>query len=97
MLDTFKDNFRTKYRTLDRGDKDRDPGLVCSDCGQSRDTQSHFLVCPAWEEDRDRLDLSCIKDMVLYFQRVLKGREDKKRKERKEKERMDSEKKGSSP
>ena len=45
------------------------------------------------EEDRNRLDLSCIEDMVLYFQRVLKGREDKKRKERKEKERKDREKK----
>ena len=66
--------------------EDSDPGVVCSDCGQSRDTQSKCLVCPAWEEDRDRLELSCIEDMVHYFQRVLKGREDKKRKE---KERMD--------
>ena len=36
-----------------------------------------------------------IEDMVLYFQRVLKGRDDKKRKEkeRTEKERTDSERK----
>ena len=26
MLDTFKDNYRSKYRTLDRGEEDRDPG-----------------------------------------------------------------------
>ena len=37
------------------------------------------------------MDLSCIEDMVLYFQRVLKGRDDKKRKERKEKERTEKE------
>ena len=41
MVETFKDNFRTKYQTLARGEEDRDPGLVCGDCGQSRDSQSH--------------------------------------------------------
>ena len=32
-------------------------------------------------------------DMVLYFQRVLKGREDKKKKDRKAKERTEKERK----
>ena len=36
-------------------------------------------------EARERLDLSCIEDVVIYFQRVLKGREERKDKERKEK------------
>ena len=93
MLESFKDNYRTKYRTLSRGQEDRDPGLRCSDCGQSRDSQSHCLVCPAWLEARERLDLLCIEDVVIYFQRVLKGREEKKDKERKEKNRKEKEKK----
>ena len=40
----------------------------------------------------DRLDLTCIENIVLYFQRLLKGREDKKKKERKEKERTEKDK-----
>ena len=82
MLETFKDNYRSKYRTLGRGEEDRDPGLLCGDCGLASDSQSHCLTCPAWAEDRDRLDLSCIEDLVKYFQRVLRGREDKSRKAR---------------
>ena len=83
MVETFRDNFRSKYRTLDKGEEDRDPGLQCGDCGQSRDTQSHCLVCPAWAEARDRLDLSCIGDMVIFYQRVLKGRDEKEKRRRK--------------
>ena len=83
MVDTFKDNFRSKYRTLERGEEDRDPGLRCGDCGQSRDTQSHCVVCPAWAAARDRLDLSCIGNMVVFFQRVLKGRDEKEKRRRK--------------
>ena len=83
MLDSFKDNYCCKYRTLDRGQEDMDPGLQCGDCGQDRDSQSHCLVCPAWAEARDRLDLSCIGDMVLYYQRVLKGRDEKEKKRKK--------------
>ena len=75
------------------GEEDRDPGLLCGDCGQSRDSQSHRLVCPAWQKDRERLDLACIEDVVIYFQRVLKGREEKKDKERKEKKRRERERK----
>ena len=93
MLETFKDNYRTKYRTLGRGEEDRDPGLLCSDCGQSRDSQSHCLTCPAWQEARERLDLSCIGDIVVYFQRVLRGREVKKDEERKEKRKREKERK----
>ena len=83
MMDSFKDNFRSKYRTLDRGEADRDPGLQCGDCGQSRDSQSHCMVCPAWAEARERLNLACIGDMVVYYQRVLKGREENEKKRRK--------------
>ena len=82
MVDTFRDNFRSKYRTLPRGQEDRDPGLQCGDCGLDRDSQIHCLDCPAWAEARDRLDLHCMEDMVTYFRRVLKGREDKEKERR---------------
>ena len=42
----------------------------------------HCLDCPAWAEARDRLDLHCMEDMVTYFRRVLKGREDKEKERR---------------
>ena len=84
MLDTFQDNFRTKYRTLGRGEEDMDPDLFCDDCGQSHDSQSHFVICPTWQEARGRMDLTWIEDIVLYFQRVLRGREQKKDMKRKD-------------
>ena len=74
MVDTFRDNFRSKYRTLPRGQED---------CGQDRDSQIHCLDCPAWAEARDCLDLHCMEDMVTYFRKVLKGREDKEKERRK--------------
>ena len=83
MVDTFCNNFWSKYRTLPWGQEDRDPGLLCGDCGQDRDTQIHCLDCPAWAEARDRLDLHCMEDMVTYFRRVLMGREDKEKERRK--------------
>ena len=82
MVETFKDNFQSKYWTKDRGEEDMDPGLQCGDCGQARDTQSHCLVCPAWAEARDRVDLSCIEDIVMFYQQVLKGREENDKRRR---------------
>ena len=97
MLEPFKDNFRSRYRTMERGHEEEDPGLRCKDCMDksppARDSQVHCLVCPAWSDLREDLDLTdvrCIEDMVIYFQRVLKAREAKsdreKKQRRKEKE-----------
>ena len=47
---------------MERGEEDKDPGLTCEDCGQAQDSQSHCLICPAWIEARDRLDLEDIND-----------------------------------
>ena len=77
------DNFRSKYRTLDRGEEDRDPGLQYGDCGQSLISQSHCLVCPAWTEARGRLDLTRIEHLVVFYLTVLRGREEKEKKRRK--------------
>ena len=91
MLEPFKDNFRSKYRTLERGQEEEDPGLRYKNCQDSpppaRDSQVHCLVCPAWShlrEDLDLTDVRCIEDMVTYFQRVIKAREAKSDREKKE-------------
>ena len=83
MTKTFKDNFISKYRTLERGEEDRYPGLQCEDCGQSRDSHSHCKVCAAWLEARDRLDMEEIIDLVTYFlEFFIDRRTRKKRPER---------------
>ena len=82
LVAMFKDNFRNKHRTLPRGEEDEDQGLLCGDCEGSRDTQAHCLVCPAWELAREGLNFTFVEDMVLYFRRVLEGREERREEER---------------
>ena len=59
---------------------------TCSGCssvtadGQlegSRDTQSHIMVCKGYQEMRQDLDLNKDKDLVKYFDMVIKERLDK--------------------
>ena len=55
-------------------------------------------MCPAWEhlrEDLDITDVRCIDDMVTYFRRVIKAREEKsdKEKRRRKAEREEEERK----
>ena len=97
MLESFKDNYRSKYRTLARGDEDEDPGLACSYCEvtpYARDSQAHCLACPAWQDLRENLDLTFIEDIVTFFRRVLRARADReeKEKERRKKERDEEQK-----
>ena len=82
LVETFRDNFRSKYRTLPRGQEEDDPGLQCEDCEESRDTQAHCLVCPAWQVAREGLNLAFMEDMVIYFRKVLEGREERREEER---------------
>ena len=102
MLQYFKDNFRNNYRTMNRGEEEYDPGLRCQDCqdkpSPARDSQVHCLICPAWShlrEDLDITDVICVEDMVVYFQRVIKAREEKsdREKKRRKKEREEEESK----
>ena len=82
LMKTFKDNFRNMYRTKSRGEEDTDPGLQCPDCSGARDTQAHCMVCPAWEEAREGLSLTFMEDLVIFFRRVLEGRETRREEER---------------
>ena len=90
MLQSFKDTFLNNYRTLNKGQEEDDPGLACQDCknvsSPARDSQDHCLSCPAWShlrEDLDMTDIRCVKYMVVYFQTVMKAREEKDDKEKK--------------
>ena len=97
MMESFKDNFRAKHRTLERGEEERDPGLQCIYCKSTehaRDSQAHCLRCPAWSDLRTDLDLTFMEDLVTYFRRVLKARTDREEEERKKRrdERKEEEK-----
>ena len=100
MLQCFKDNYRSSYRTMDKGQEEDDPGLRCRNCQDesphARDSQIHCMVCPAWSNLREGLDVTnvrCLDDMVIYFQRVIKAREEKadREKKRRKKDREEEE------
>ena len=66
-------NFKNKYRR--KGTDDSDAGLRCEYCNEGEVmTQSHCMVCPAWAELRMGMDLTDIKDLVIFFRRVLEER-----------------------
>ena len=66
-------NMKNKYKNKDSSNCDS--GLICKHCSDGVImTQSHCLVCPAWEELRAGLDLTDIKDLVMFFKRLLEER-----------------------
>ena len=69
---------------MDREEEDRDPGLICSDCDtmKARDSQAHCVICPTWVYLRINLDMENIDNVLMYFKRVLEGREEKEENER---------------
>ena len=45
---------------------------MCLDCQEGEImTQSHCLTCTAWVELREGLDLTNIKDLVIFFRKLL--------------------------
>ena len=70
MVKNIPGNFRNMY-------KGREEGLQFSHCTEEVMTQIHCLSCPGMTEMRDGLDLVKIKDMVVYFSRILKTRDRK--------------------
>ena len=68
MVKEIPGNFKNKYRV--KGTESE--GLICPECQeQAIMTQSHCLVCPAWAELRDGLDVSKISDLVVFFRKLL--------------------------
>ena len=69
MVPEIPNNFKDKY-------KKKENGLICSYCDEGQVmSQSHCLVCPAWAEQREGLDLTSIVDMASFFRKLLAERE----------------------
>ena len=65
MVKDIPANFKNKF-------KNDSEGLKCKYCASNEIlSQSHFLVCPAWKELRVGLDLKQIKDLTIFFRRLL--------------------------
>ena len=66
-----KENFKNMY-------KNRRNGLSCDSCqGKEVESQSHVLLCPAYDKFRDGLDLTKQDDLILYYREVLAYRDRK--------------------
>ena len=73
MVRDIPGNFKNKYRNKDASDSDS--GLICKYCDVVVImTQSHCVVCPAWQELRVGLDLTDIRDLVMFFRKLLEER-----------------------
>jgi hypothetical protein len=68
MVDNIPANLKNKFRN----DKQ---GLICKYCPAGDIlSQSHCLVCTAWQELRVGLDLNQIEDLTIYFRKLLTER-----------------------
>jgi hypothetical protein len=69
MVKDIPGNFKEKYK------KKGVDGLICEYCADREVmTQSHCLVCPAWDSSREGLVLSNIEDLVKFFRKMLEER-----------------------
>ena len=68
MVDSIPENFKNKYK--------KDPqGLICSYCSSGEIfSQSHCLECPAWQDIREGLDMKDMKDLTMFFRKLLSER-----------------------
>jgi hypothetical protein len=69
MVPDIPCNFKNKYKRMG------EDGLIFSYCKKGSEfSQSHCLDCPAWAEIRKGLDLTKIKDLVVFFRKLLAER-----------------------
>ena len=74
MIKEIPANFKNKFKEEDQ---------VCKFCQEKKLlSQSHCLLCPAWEQQREGLDLKNIDDLVIFFREMLSemDKEEKRRK-----------------
>ena len=73
MVNDIPGNFKNKYKNKDTNSSES--GLVCKHCNSGEImTQSHCMECPAWMELRVGLDLTDIRDLVMFFKKLLEER-----------------------
>ena len=69
MVEGIPSNFKNKYQN-------QEGGLLCEFCQKQEEfSQSHCLVCPAWESQRMGLELTKIDDLVTFFRKMLVEKE----------------------
>ena len=72
MVPEIPGNFKSKYKKKGALN-DEDP--FCPHCQEDQVmTQSHCLECSAWEELREGLDMTDIKNMAMFFRKLLTER-----------------------
>ena len=76
-LSTKMINLKGNYKTdkIYKAEK-----LRCDTCKNYIDIQSHVLVCLAYEELKEGLDIENVDDQEKYFHEVLKKRMDENKK-----------------
>ena len=68
MVAEIPGNYKNKFRVKGTVKE----GLVCMECQEGEImSQSHCLTCTAWVELREGLDLTNIKDLVIFFRKLL--------------------------
>ena len=64
-------NFKNRYKVKGTISE----GLVCDHCQEGEImTQSHCISCSAWSGLREGLDMTNIKDLVIFFRKMLEER-----------------------
>ena len=65
MVEGFKANFKNMYKGQDTN---------CDACRQASDSQCHALVCKAYDDLREGMDINKDADLVTFFKKVMERR-----------------------
>ena len=65
MVEGFKGSFKNMFKHTD---------LDCVGCGLEIDYQAHSMVCPAYDDLREGLDMEKDQDLVTFFKKVMESR-----------------------
>ena len=53
---------------------------TCDWCDSgAEESQCHVMRCDGWEKERMGLDMGVMSDMIVFFQRILKKKSEKKK------------------
>ena len=68
MVPEITGNFKNRYKVKGTISE----GLSCEHCKEGEImTQSHCMSCSAWSGLREGLDLTNIKDLVIFFRKLI--------------------------
>ena len=62
------------------GENSHKGGLQCDWCESgAEESQGHAKECDGWEEERRGLNMDTMEDIIIFFQRILKSKSDKRK------------------